>query len=514
VENMKKITVLVIVIGMLLTSSIASVNAISPIEDHDLFIDIYVDDDAPPGGDGSYEHPFQTIQEGVDAASDGDGVFVFSGIYEEDVQLNSSIFLLGENKDDTLIKAQRAGIKINADSVTVKGFRITRHPDSESEWFDGIFVGEMQKYANIQNNIVIDGSGTWFSGIAIYGSKYSKIQNNDIINGFGRWCTMIDARESTNLVISNNRMINGEGIFVKGISLYDRSDSNIVTGNEIKNMYPGPWQGNKFIFGIDVSYSCDNIITDNLFEDISTNYLGAGVYLDKSWSNTVSGNIFRNNELSGIHLSNGEYIACRDNRIVGNVITDCRYGILLHSMIPINGNNMFYDNDIKNNDVGIYLCLLLNNNTILSNNIHNNNIGVYLEGVSNNTIVSNTISKNNYGIRVKIYEEPGEIYYPKYNTITENDVTENNIYGAFVGKQVDNNSFYYNNFAGNGGILLGGNARDKGSNTWDDGSEMGNYWDSYIGRDLDGDGIGDVPHLILPLSAGNKDNYPLMSPYP
>ena len=41
-------------------------------------------------------------------------------------------------------------------------------------------------------------------------------------------------------------------------------------------------------------------------------------------------------------------------------------------------------------------------------------------------------------------------------------------------------------------------------------STTGNYWSDYNGTDADGDGIGDIPHV---LDEKNQDNYPLMTPY-
>ena len=51
---------------------------------------IYVDDDAPEGGDGSASAPYQTIQEGIDHASAGTQVLVADGVYHEAITFPSS----------------------------------------------------------------------------------------------------------------------------------------------------------------------------------------------------------------------------------------------------------------------------------------------------------------------------------------------------------------------------------------------------------------------------------------
>ncbi len=62
---------------------------------------IYVDDDAPPGGDGSASAPYRTIQEGVNHAVAGTQVLVADGIYREAVTFPKS----GTSKNWIQVKA-------------------------------------------------------------------------------------------------------------------------------------------------------------------------------------------------------------------------------------------------------------------------------------------------------------------------------------------------------------------------------------------------------------------------
>jgi len=53
---------------------------------------------------GSGPNNYTSIQAAIDNASDGDTIFVYSGTYEEQVIVNKSLIIKGENNTATLIK--------------------------------------------------------------------------------------------------------------------------------------------------------------------------------------------------------------------------------------------------------------------------------------------------------------------------------------------------------------------------------------------------------------------------
>ncbi|MCJ7570581.1 MAG: hypothetical protein MUO82_01710, partial [Candidatus Thermoplasmatota archaeon] len=69
--------------------------------------DVYVDDDADPSWyDASH---VKTIQEGINNATAGDTVFVYNGTYYENVVVNKTISLVGEDKNGTIIDGSGGG---------------------------------------------------------------------------------------------------------------------------------------------------------------------------------------------------------------------------------------------------------------------------------------------------------------------------------------------------------------------------------------------------------------------
>jgi len=107
---------------------------------------------------GSGPNNYTKIQDAIDNASDGDTVFVFddSSPYMENIVVDTSITLWGEEKNTTIIDGghQGHGVNISADNVTVRGFTIQNCDGNESGLEAGIVVSS--KCNQIMDNILVD----------------------------------------------------------------------------------------------------------------------------------------------------------------------------------------------------------------------------------------------------------------------------------------------------------------------------------------------------------------------
>jgi len=225
---------------------------------------------------------------------------------------------------------------------------------------------------------------------------------------------------------------------------------------------------------------------------------GSGTGFDLSGRNNVT--IKKTNIAEwnyGIHI----YNLSSGNTIMNNNLTQNYWRAIFTSN---SSNNIIRDNIISNNDrEGIFLWLT-NTTTITRNNVSNNGEDGIAVGYLcfNNTIKNNTLADNAWaGISLGY-----EVKVPTNNTIIGNNITNNVWAGIYIDHQ-SGNTFYHNNLYNNTKQVFTVGA----ANTWDNGYLIGgNYWSNYTGQDLDGDGIGDTPHVI---DANNTDNYPFMHPW-
>ena len=322
------------------------------------------------------------IQGLIDNASAGDTIYIPSGIYYENIIIDKSINLIGEDRNTTIIDGGYISnvVLVDDDWVNFSGFTIQNSGD---EYHDaGININS--NHNTIANNNI---SPNNHNGILLWESSVNIITSNTIISNKDDGINLV--RSSDNIITSNTISSNtGDGIYLGS------SEGNTITRNTF------------FKDGLIVFYPSYNIVENNT---VNSKPL---VYLENEIDRTIT-------DAGQIILIN-----C-DNIIAENLnLSDTDIGIELWKT-----NNTKIKNNVFSNTIyGIYLGYS-NSNTITGNNISNNEEGIVLKSSHVNTITDNTISSNNYhGISLS---------YSNENTITDNTITSNNK-GIYLGSSHGN----------------------------------------------------------------------------
>jgi len=411
---------------------------------------IWVDDDFV---DDPPNHKWDTIQEGVDDADNGDTVYVFSGTYYENVVVDKTIDLEGENPFDTIIDGGGSGdvVRMTEFQVTLKNFTITNSGFFPS---DAGIKPESGRNIIVGNNVSSNGNGI---SVDHY-SRYNAISGNLI--GWNRQ-DGINARSTSSYnTISGNTIISNDGA---GIEIH--SDYNIISGNNIRwnegygiylgashNTVSGNNVSSNDNDGIYVSgYYAYNTVSNN---NISSNN-DEGICLFRSYYNTISGNTISNHENAiSIFWSENELVT--DNLMLENGIV--LYGDslshwnthVIDTLNTVNGKPVYYRKNATGGFIPSYAgqVILANSTGVTVDNLKVNNasIGIQLGFSSGNRILNNNASSN-YGAGVRLF-------YSHNNNISNNDMISTNIWGISIGES--NNNTITNNTAMNSlaGILV------------------------------------------------------------
>ena len=296
----------------------------------------YVDDD---GG-----KDFTNIQDAIDFAKAGDTVYVYTGTYYENVVVDVSITLEGEDRDTTIIDGGDSGVvvTITKDWVNMSGFMVTNSGSSGGDAgikvtsnYNKIFENNCSNnndgislYDSNNNTLINNNVSNNDYGISLGSSNNNKILDNiNIINSFNG----IHLHYSSRNILANNKASNNDG----GIHLTESSNNNTIRNNTVYS--------NNFN-GIILHECFNNTLTDNNFLNNS-----GGISLDKSSNNKLINNTANSNNFCGIRVTESN----------NNIISDC---------------------NISNNGNGIDISDSSNKNTIHHNYFINNEKNANDEG--------------------------------------------------------------------------------------------------------------------------------------
>jgi hypothetical protein len=215
---------------------------------------------------GSGPGNYSIIQEAIDASYDGDTIFVYddSSPYNENLNVDKSISLIGENKQTTVINGieHEIAVNISSDNVVVSGFTIQNY-DNRSGSVTGL-ISIYSNYNVISDNIILAGFA-WI-GVLISESEYNIIFNNIISSSIG-----IDIKFGENNNISANIIKDCN----TGIEISWYSNNNVITRNNLINNTWGITTGffsiNDIISYNNITHSYYGLIAHNCFNYKITN---------------------------------------------------------------------------------------------------------------------------------------------------------------------------------------------------------------------------------------------------
>jgi parallel beta-helix repeat protein len=168
------------------------------------------------------------IQGLIDNATNGDTIYIPSGIYYESLNINKSITLLGENKNTTIIDGSEfeRAISVVSNWVNISGFTIRTSVENPSQ-LTGVSI-TYSDHNNISGNIIKNND----IGICLDGANNNSIYRN-IFSKNGNGLKLLSSRY--NNIISNIISKNKLGIHLLNsrgwIAYRDDSSKNTISKN-------------------------------------------------------------------------------------------------------------------------------------------------------------------------------------------------------------------------------------------------------------------------------------------
>lgn len=442
-----------------------------------------------------------SIQNAINNASMGDIIYINDGNYTQNIIINKSISLIGNNATIHGSSPSDNVITVTVDNVNISGLNITGMYSAGKS--------AIQLYnsnnSNISDNYISIGYNNYYNIRLINSDNITIINNNISLGNYG-----IYTEYSNDAIIQDNTIL---GNRYNGVSLrYNSSDAivvdNIVSWNDARGIYL-------------YRYS-NNIVIGNNTINHNGNTDGTGIYMSYLCNNTtIIDNIIQYNTNKAIHVRDG----CTYTRIINNnvsyndgngngnpIYVYCTTTAMCNNTI-IEDNIVKANHDIYNAAIHIYKA---NNNSVINNTVsmHNGPHSAIELCISDDSIVSG----NNVSFNTNMIYGGITIYSGENNVITENMVVNNTNYNINLLYGGDN--LIYNNYIG-GNVSISGIGmvytwnvtNTTGPNIVGGPFIGGNYYTDYTGNDSDGDGFGGFPYFIPnPSGLNNHDWLPLVIP--
>ncbi|MBW2965779.1 right-handed parallel beta-helix repeat-containing protein [Candidatus Woesearchaeota archaeon] len=496
----KEILAIPISLLLFLTSFSGCIEETSQI-DNQLSIEkpkiVYVDDDYDNTISGWGYNYFNSVKDGINKVSEGGTVYVSDGIYYDNIVINKSINLIGNDKNTTIIDGGKKWdvLKITKDKCTIQNINISNSGSdaglkilsNRTTLTNNILYGNLygifieSRFDNIISNNIFSNNKY---DIKLRGTFNTRIIKNKILNNIEN----IILESSHNTTVSDN-VLQNNGIKISG-SFFSWK-SHVIENNTANDKSIYYYKNEN---GVTVPTDATQVILANCsdFEIKNINFenIMIGIQIAFSSNIRIENNNFKSNNESAIQMFTTDNSTIISNSINGGT------GIKLIK----SENNRILQNTLENTDTSIEIVESNYNDISLNDIFSNSKYGLYLRSSSNfNEISKNNIYDNDVGFRVS----------SKHNNIFNNQFNNNSDKGLYICCSSQDNTIYKNSFLNNKKHIDYDSSRE---NLFiKDG--FGNYWDDYLEKYPDAtqiNGIWDTPYEIP--GSDYEDEYPLVEP--
>ena len=397
----------------------------------------FVDADTEEGGNGSEDAPFKTIQEAVDAASEGHTVHVLSGehMVESTIVINKTLTITGDPAKTSIVKGVglssgkmfdvvEAGGTIFENLVLEEaGLAILINRSEGSIVRNNVFRDNFEAVAvNLSNNVILEGN---FIENNSYGAVLSEVtgatfKNNILKNNNA--AAEQDARPGLILFGVHESEISGNTITEHYVAMrIEESTLNMIKDNVLRDN----------VRTIDMSYEVNNNTFDG--NTIENNQHGP-VFMNMTGLKFMN-NILKNNNsnvteeqpdlppalwLSGVH----------ESEISGNTITEHYVAMRIEESTL----NMIKGNVLRDNVRTIDMSYEVNNNTFDGNTIENNQHGPVFMNMTGLKFMNNILKNNNSNVTEEQPDLPPALWL---SGVHESEISGNTITEHYVAMRIE-----------------------------------------------------------------------------
>jgi nitrous oxidase accessory protein len=306
---------------------------------------------------GGSDAQFQTIQQAIDAAQNGDLIRVRAGLYHGNLTINKQLTLEGIGHPTLRGEGRASVVTVLANGCVIRGFIIEHSGGDLTREDSGILLKSSNN--QLEDNELRD----ILYGIYLYSSHGNTLRRNRVRGraeleqgsrgaGLHLWNSPDNIIEDN--IISDER----DGMYIQSCN------GNQIRRNRVFNLR----------YGLHYMFSDRNVFEDNFF---SNNVAGAAIM----YSNKIEfrRNAFVNNR--GFSSFGILFQDCSDLLAEENFIVDNATGIFMEAL----RKTTFRHNTIANNDVAVQMFSSSDANVFTENNFINNLSPLRLIGRSTTT---------------------------------------------------------------------------------------------------------------------------------